>query len=54
MAHAYRWQPLDGIGIKHLSLKYLKDLFVADGLVIGDSDDGPFGCSYLICCDTAW
>lgn len=54
MGHAYRWQPLDGIGLEHLNLDYRDDVIVADGVVVGDRGDGPFGCSYRICCDTAW
>ncbi|WP_027864112.1 putative glycolipid-binding domain-containing protein [Massilia alkalitolerans] len=54
MGHPYRWQPLDGIGLEHLNLDYRDDVIVADGVVVGDCGDGPFGCSYRICCDTAW
>ncbi|MFN3791119.1 putative glycolipid-binding domain-containing protein [Massilia sp.] len=54
MGHAYRWQPLDGVGLEHLSLDFREDVIVADGVVVGDRGDGPFGCSYRICCDTAW
>lgn len=54
MGHAYRWQSLDGKGLEHLSLDYRDEVIVADGVVVGDSGDGPFGCSYRICCDRAW
>ena len=54
MGHAYRWQSVDGIGLEHLSLDYRDDTIVADGVVVGDCGDGPFGCSYRICLDTGW
>lgn len=54
MGQAYRWQPLDGIGLEHLHLDYRDEVIVADGVVVGDRGDGPFGCSYRICCDAAW
>lgn len=54
MAHAYRWQSLDGVGLEHLSLDYRDETIVADGVVVGDCGDGPFGCNYRICCDKAW
>ncbi len=54
MGRAYRWQSEDGIGLEHLNLDYREDAIVADGVVIGDRGDGPFGCSYRICCDTLW
>lgn len=40
MGHAYRWQPLDGIGLEHLDLDYRDDVIVADGVVVGDRGDG--------------
>ena len=54
MVHTYRWQPTDGVGLEHLSLDYRIDAIVADSIVIGDCGDGPFGCSYRICCDKDW
>ena len=54
MQRAYRWQSEDGTGLEHLSLQYRDDVIVADGVVIGDCGDGPFGCSYRICCDSGW
>jgi hypothetical protein len=54
MGRPYRWQSDDGVGLEHLSLDYRDDVIVADGVVIGDCGDGPFGCSYRICCDNAW
>lgn len=54
MERTYRWQSEDGIGLEHLDLKVRDDVVIADGVVIGDCGDGPFGCSYRICCDTAW
>lgn len=54
MQRSYRWRPDEGVGLEHLMLEYREDVIVADGVVIGDRGDGPFGCSYRICCDTGW
>lgn len=54
MGRPYRWQSDLGVGLEHLSLEYRDDVIVAEGVVIGDGGDGPFGCSYRICCDAAW
>jgi len=54
MARTYRWRSEDGIGLEHLNLVLRDDLIVADGVVIGECSEGPFGCSYRVCCDTAW
>lgn len=54
MQRAYRWKSEDGVGLEHLSLQHRDDVIVADGVVIGDCGDGPFGCSYRICCDSLW
>lgn len=54
MQRAYRWRSEDGTGLEHLSLQQRDDVIVADGVVIGDCGDGPFGCSYRICCDRGW
>ena len=51
----YRWQPVDGPGLEHLILRQGDNMIVADGVVVGsDDDDGPFGCSYRICCNADW
>lgn len=54
MQRAYRWQSIDGIGLEHLCLRHKDDVIVAEGVVVGDCGDGPFGCSYRICCDARW
>ncbi|QOY92479.1 putative glycolipid-binding domain-containing protein [Massilia sp. UMI-21] len=54
MLRAYRWRSEDGAGLEHLSLHHRDEVIVADGVVIGDCGDGPFGCSYRICCDSGW
>lgn len=54
MQRAYRWQSDEGVGLEHLSLQYKDDVIVAEGVVVGDCDSGPFGCSYRICCDARW
>lgn len=54
MGHPYRWQADTGVGLEHLNLDIGDDAIVAEGVVIGDADDGPFGCSYRIRCDSAW
>lgn len=54
MQRVYRWQSDDGVGLEHLSLQHRDDIIVAEGVVIGTDDSGPFGCSYRICCDGRW
>lgn len=54
MARIYRWQSLEAAGLEHLSLDYRDEVIVAEGVVIGDCGDGPFGCHYRICCDHGW
>lgn len=54
MQRAYRWLSDDGVGLEHLCLWHKDDVIVAEGVVVGDCGDGPFGCSYRICCDARW
>ncbi len=54
MERAYRWRSDEGVGLEHLNLHVREDLILADGVVIGDCGEGPFGCSYRICCDLDW
>lgn len=51
----YRWRSEDGNGLEHVDLQWREDTIVAEGVVAGAiDDDGPFGCSYRLCCDTGW
>ena len=54
MQRVYRWQSDDGIGLEHLNLQHRDDIIVAEGVVIGADEGGPYGCSYRICCDARW
>jgi len=51
----YRWRSEDGSGLEHLDIRQGDDVIVAEGVVVGsDDEDGHFGCSYRICCDSGW
>ncbi|MFC0251925.1 putative glycolipid-binding domain-containing protein [Massilia consociata] len=54
MQRVYRWHPSEGVGLEHLILRVMGDVIVAEAVVIGDRGDGPFGCTYRICCDACW
>jgi hypothetical protein len=53
MERIYRFAPVDGGGLEHLSLQWRDDVIVAESVVVGDRG-GHYGCSYRICCDSDW
>ena len=48
------WRPAEGTGLEHLRLKEHGQGPLADGLIIGTTDAGPFRVHYRILCDARW
>jgi uncharacterized protein len=48
------WQPWRGPGLEHLRLLQKQEGIVADGLILGVQEQGPFRLHYTIHCDSQW
>jgi uncharacterized protein len=54
MERQVMWSPWTSPGLEHLHLLAESDGTVADGLILGVNDQGPFRVRYEIRCDSLW
>jgi hypothetical protein len=48
------WTPWEGPGLEHLHLTIRADAIVADSVIVGLRETGPFRVRYTITCDAGW
>lgn len=54
MERQVMWSPWTGAGLEHLRLLQRQEDIVADGLILGVSEQAPFRLRYEIRCDPQW
>jgi hypothetical protein len=54
MVREVTWSAWDGPGLGHLRLAVRDSCVVADGLVLGVAEGGPFRIAYEVRCDAYW
>jgi hypothetical protein len=49
-----RWQPVEGVGLEHLTLTMSSRKIVVRSVVVGEREGAPYGVRYEIICDGHW